>query len=165
MSDRPQSNNLFCVQPPSEKIFLATCRCFSVQFSLTFLKQNSWPWFEPCSLFQPSYSCLAAQFWYTDRGLCTSIFTTSFGQTKHVFFYLNTFDQRVPVRPFYAQITDLTSLLLQALSPVSTFGPPESDSSKLLFTRGSVFLSTLLLPSTEWPKSEALHPLLGRMLP
>ena len=42
-SDQPMSNSLFCVQPPSKKIFLSTLRCFSVQFSPTFFRKRAGP--------------------------------------------------------------------------------------------------------------------------
>ena len=62
-----------CVQPPSKKIFLATLRCFSVQFSLTFFRKR--PGSSHAPSFDSSHSCFAAHFFQnTDRALCTSIF-------------------------------------------------------------------------------------------
>ena len=45
-----------------------------------------------------------------------------------------------------------TSLLLQAISPASTFGLQEPDSSKLLLVQLAIFQSIPLLPNTEWPE-------------
>ena len=55
-------NSLFCVQPPSKKIFLATLRCFSVQFSFAFFCKRAGPGSSHAPSFNSSYSCLAAHF-------------------------------------------------------------------------------------------------------
>ena len=62
----------------------------------------------------------------------------------------------MPLRPFYAQIAGLTHHCSCGSSPVSTFVPRESASSKLLSARDSIFLSKLLLPNTERPWWRAL---------
>ena len=75
VSDQPTSNSLFCVHPTSKKIFLATSRCFSVQFSFTFLRKRASPGSSHAPSFNSSYPCFAAHFFqYTDRALHTSIF-------------------------------------------------------------------------------------------
>ena len=75
-----------------------------------FLWQKSQPGSSHAPSFNSSCSCLAAHFFqYTERALCTSIFSTSFAHTKpHVNLCVIAEDQRVPVWPFYAQITGLT---------------------------------------------------------
>ena len=153
------SKSLFCVHAPSQKIFLATLRCFSVQLSFTLFRKRASPGSSHAPSFNSSFSCFATHFFKkTERALCTSIFLTSFGHKSRVNCYLTSEDQRVPIPPFYSQVTGLTtSLLLQALSPVSTFGPPGPASSMLLFAR--------LLPKTEQPWWRALPPLQGHMHP
>ena len=48
-------------------------------------------------------------FQYTDRALCTSIFSTSLGHTiSHVNLCLITKDQCVPIRLFHTQVTGFT---------------------------------------------------------
>ena len=74
--------SFFCVQPPSKKIFLATLRCFSVQFSFTFFLKRANLGSSHAPSFNSSYSSLAAHFFqYTDRALCTNIYLTLFGHT------------------------------------------------------------------------------------
>ena len=146
------SKRLFCVQPPSKKIFLATLHCFSVQLPFCFLSQKSQSRFEPCSLFQLFMLVLCCPpLPYTDRALAS--FSTSHGHNKkHVNSCLTAEYQCVPKRPLNTQITGLTHhCSCRVLLPVSASELLEFASSTLLFVRDVIFLSKLLLPNTVWP--------------
>ena len=148
------SKSLFCVQLSFQEDLPGHIAMLFSPVLLHFLSLEGYPWFKPCSLFNSSYSCLAAHsFHYTDRALCTSIFLTSFGQTYLMSIVISSLKTSVcastaisyPSHDFH------TSPLLQALSPISTSEPHEFASSKILFVRLAIFLSILLLPNTEWP--------------
>ena len=104
------SNSLFCVQPSSRKIFLATLRYVTVLSSLSFLHKRA----GACSIhtpsFRSSYSCFAAHFFqYTDRApLHQHFFNVSWAHKPHVNSCLIAENQCVPMRPFSTQITGLT---------------------------------------------------------
>ena len=146
------SNSLSCVHPPSKRIFLATLRCFSVQFSFTFFRKRASPGSSHAPSFQLFVLMLSCPFLpiYWSGPLYQHLSGIFWTHICHVNCFPITENQCVPVRLFLCvDHMSHTSLLLQALSPVSTFGPPEPASSKLLFARDSIFQSKLLLPNTE----------------
>ena len=147
MSDQSMSNSLFCVHPPSKKIFLATLRRFqSNSPSLSFAR-------EPPALVRAMHtlSTLHTRAWLPistsklNRPSAPAFFDIFRTHKSHVNLCVITEDQRVPVWPFYAQIMGFThhcscgSCHLFPCLNLANLPHPARD---------SIFLSKLLLPST-----------------